>query len=57
MPRWKRLETAGASTTGYSKVLLNKRLPVKWIKELLKSIKMWGFRCLMKITPHNPVWQ
>ncbi|WP_334307830.1 DUF6144 family protein [Enterocloster bolteae] len=24
---------------------------------LLKSIKMGDSVCLMKITPHNPVWQ
>lgn len=44
-------------TTGYSKVLFEKafRCPVE--VELLQSIKMGDPRCLMRITPQEPVWK
>ena len=54
-----RLETAAwcQCTTGYSKVLFEQAFACKVDVELLKSIKMGDSVCLMKITPHNPVWQ
>ena len=43
-------------TTGYSKVLFEKAFKCEVSVELLQSIKMGHNRCLMKIIPHEPIW-
>lgn len=43
-------------TTGYSKVLFEKAFNCEVDVELLKSIKMGDDVCLMKIIPHDLVW-
>lgn len=54
-----RLETDAwcQCTTGYSKVLFEAAFGCEVDVELLKSIKMGGDRCLMKIIPHGDVWK
>ena len=44
-------------TAGYSKVLFEKAFACKADVKLLKSIKMGNYRCLMKISLHDPLWK
>lgn len=44
-------------TAGYSKALFEQAFACNVDVDLLKSIKMGDDVCLMKITPHNPVWR
>lgn len=44
-------------TTGYSKFLFEKAFCCPVEVELLQSIKMGDSRCLMRITPQEPVWK
>lgn len=44
-------------TSGYSKVLFEKAFGCPVRVELLKSIKMGNDKCLMKIIPHDCIWE
>lgn len=44
-------------TAGYSKVLFEKAFGCEVDVELLKSIKMGDDICLMKLIPHEVIWQ